>query len=828
MKLLRTSTAVGFQPSPEDSEVVSSSETLHVAVGRSPEKTLRLLEWTFLRFRSREVVLVHIHRPSPAIPTPLGNLPADQANEHFVSAHRLEEWGNTQKILQYYLDICYRFQVQPNLILVKAEHVMKELVDLISRHGIKKLVIGAPPNKYKFFKVKGLFNKAMKNAPSFCEIWFVKNGKLVWVKEASGVVFEQAVDWIGSLSRETIRTSSFNNHSSISSSNPECHISGTFTSMALDRDGNGGLSQFCNDKKTVVTECGIFQCDVATYSGDNTISDSKEYLLSLPSENKPQTVPEGEQDLKAFSKRLEEIAGEAEVAKTKLNLDLCRRRELDCAISEAFNVAKASEASYLQEIKTREELEALLADTKLKQDDLVIQKNEIRTELQIASSDVAVLEACARQMTDLADGLSSKLDAIMSSIEAIKLENKKIQHQIHEYVHWSKRGRCNNFLFKMYGEVIAFGNETDFKEFSLSDLQTATFNFSDTFMIGQGGHGCVYKGEMFNQTVAIKRLHTHSIQNQREFQQEVVVLSKLRHPHLVTLIGACPEALSLVYEYLPNGTLHDYLIGKTMTPPLSWMIRTRIVAEISSVLLFLHTSRPEKILHGDLKPMNIFLDSTFNSKISGFGFCELIPDEVAWGYPLRKQCSHAKNPCGEFPYTDPECQRTGIMSTKSDIYSFGIIVLQLLTGKTPIGLASEVRRAVLSNQLSALLDKTAGKWPLDVAEKLAEFGLKCCEMNGYDRPELTPALVREFEQLRTRQEKPVPCSFLCPILKDIMCDPLVAADGFTYEGNAVREWLANGRETSPMTNLKLEHLNLIPNHGLRHAIQDWLCQSFQH
>lgn len=245
------------------------------------------------------------------------------------------------------------------------------------------------------------------------------------------------------------------------------------------------------------------------------------------------------------------------------------------------------------------------------------------------------------------------------------------------------------------------------------------------------------------------------------------VLSKLRHPNLPTLIGACPEASSLVYEYVSNGNLHDRIIRKTISPPLDWMTRVRIIDEISCALLFMHSSKPKKVVHGDLKPANIFLDSNLRCRITGFGFCELSSDQVAAGHPLIRQTSVPKNLCGEFSYTDPEYQRTGILTSKSDVYSLGIIVLQLLTGRPPLGLATEVRRAVLSHRLSDILDLTAGDWPMNVSEKLAEFGLKCTEICGRNRPELTPAVVRELEPLHSKQERPVPTSFVCPIRKVI-------------------------------------------------------------
>lgn len=242
---------------------------------------------------------------------------------------------------------------------------------------------------------------------------------------------------------------------------------------------------------------------------------------------------------------------------------------------------------------------------------------------------------------------------------------------------------------------------------------------------------------------------------------QVYALSKLRHPHLVNLIGVCPELLSLVYEYLPNGTLQYRLFCRNPTTLLTWKVRTRIIAEISSALLFLHSSKPERIIHGNLKPDNIFLDSDLNCKIGDFGICRFVPEDTRT-CPLFHRNTEPK---GAFSYTDPEYQRTGVLTPKFDVYSFGIIILQLLTGKPPLGLASEVRRAVLSGTLSLILDMNAGDWPCDVATKLAKFGLQCSEMNSRDRPDLTPELVRELDQLHLMEERPVPSFFLCPILQ---------------------------------------------------------------
>lgn len=240
---------------------------------------------------------------------------------------------------------------------------------------------------------------------------------------------------------------------------------------------------------------------------------------------------------------------------------------------------------------------------------------------------------------------------------------------------------------------------------------------------------------------------------------QVEILAKLRHPQLVTLLGVCPEAWCLVYEYIPGRSVQDRLFCKNNVSPMNWKMRARIIAEIASALLFLHSSYPEQIAHGDLRPENMLLDSTDSCKICDTGISSLIPQQTLRCPSFGRQ----SEPKGLFSYTDPEFHITGALTTKSDIYSFGLIILQILTGRTLAGLLSEVRRAVSCAELESLLDSSAGEWSTFVSRRLAELALQCCEVNSRDRPELTPTLVMELENLHVLEERSVPSFFVCPI-----------------------------------------------------------------
>lgn len=253
------------------------------------------------------------------------------------------------------------------------------------------------------------------------------------------------------------------------------------------------------------------------------------------------------------------------------------------------------------------------------------------------------------------------------------------------------------------------------------------------------------------------------------------VLSKLRHSNLVTLIGACPESWTLIYEYLPNGSLEDRLSCKDNTPPLSWQTRIRIATELCSVLIFLHSSKPHGIVHGDLKPANILLDGNFVSKLSDFGICRLLSRGEGSSNNTTLCC--ITGPKGTFAYMDPEFVLSGELTPKSDVYSFGIILLRLLTGRPALGITKEVQYALDSGKLETLLDPLAGDWPFVQAEQLARLAMRCCEMSRKCRADLVSDVWRVLEPMRascgcsssfrlgTEEHFQPPSYFICPIFQ---------------------------------------------------------------
>lgn len=237
---------------------------------------------------------------------------------------------------------------------------------------------------------------------------------------------------------------------------------------------------------------------------------------------------------------------------------------------------------------------------------------------------------------------------------------------------------------------------------------------------------------------------------------QVEVLSCIRHPNMVLLLGACPEYGCLVYEYMANGSLEDRLFRRGNTPALPWQLRFRIAAEIGTGLLFLHQTKPEPLVHRDLKPANILLDRNFVAKISDVGLARLVPPSVANNVTQYRMTSTA----GTFCYIDPEYQQTGMLGIKSDVYSLGIMLLQVITAKPAMGLTHHVERAVEKGAIEEVLDPTVQDWPLEEALCFAKLALRCAELRRKDRPDLGRDVLPELNRLRALGEESMPAN-LC-------------------------------------------------------------------
>ncbi|GFP99917.1 proline-rich receptor-like protein kinase perk1 [Phtheirospermum japonicum] len=213
--------------------------------------------------------------------------------------------------------------------------------------------------------------------------------------------------------------------------------------------------------------------------------------------------------------------------------------------------------------------------------------------------------------------------------------------------------------------------------FTYEELALATENFSGANLLGQGGFGYVHKGVLCDgKVVAIKQLKIGSGQGEREFQAEVETISRVNHKHLVSLVGHCMSGIQrlLVYEYVSNRTLEFHLHGKGR-PPVSWATRMKIALGSAKGLAYLHEDCQPKIIHRDIKSSNILLDENFEAKVADFGLARLY-SETDTHVSTRVM--------GTFGYLAPEYALTGKLTYKSDVFSFGVVLLELITGRRPI------------------------------------------------------------------------------------------------------------------------------------------------
>lgn len=215
---------------------------------------------------------------------------------------------------------------------------------------------------------------------------------------------------------------------------------------------------------------------------------------------------------------------------------------------------------------------------------------------------------------------------------------------------------------------------------SIQLLRNVTNNFSEENVLGKGGFGIVYKGELDDGTkIAVKRMFASVVSNKGldEFQAEIAVLTKVRHRHLVALLGYCIEGNErlLVYEYMPLGTLSQHLFEwrKLELPPLNWEKRLSIALDVGRGIEYLHGLAHKSFIHRDLKPSNILLGDDYRAKVSDFGLVKLAPDGGKFSVETRL--------AGTFGYLAPEYAVTGRVTTKADVFSFGVVLMELLTGR---------------------------------------------------------------------------------------------------------------------------------------------------
>ncbi|XP_038696098.1 probable receptor-like protein kinase At1g80640 [Tripterygium wilfordii] len=231
-------------------------------------------------------------------------------------------------------------------------------------------------------------------------------------------------------------------------------------------------------------------------------------------------------------------------------------------------------------------------------------------------------------------------------------------------------------------------------------LEKATSNFRDSNILGEGGFGRVYKAKLENNTpAAVKKLNCVGQDAEREFENEVDLLSKIQHPNIISILGYSVEAEMgfIVYELMENGSLETQLHGPSRGSALTWFIRMKIALDIARGLEYLHEHCKPQVIHRDLKSSNILLDSNFNAKLSDFGLA------IADGTQSKNNMKLS----GTLGYVAPEYILDGKLTDKSDVYAFGVVLLELLLGRKAVEkLAPAQCQSIITWAMPQLTDRS--------------------------------------------------------------------------------------------------------------------------
>ncbi|KAK9741733.1 hypothetical protein RND81_03G124600 [Saponaria officinalis] len=630
-----------------------------------------------------------------------------------------------QQIFIPYRGFCARKSVQAKEVILEDTDVSRAILDYINSNFISNVVLGASSRNalIKTFKKPDIPSLVTKSAPEFCSVYVIGKTKVLSVRSAqrpvantvtppklpASPVLQHQLSAEHAPSEEYCPRTPSHRMNAIGADRSHTERNGDSVKPVRPRPSPSNSRRGCNISMesidiSTVPSSGVGSCR-SSLSDDDSMMDAFAIYNSLE-----MTAKNLDFSIVGDSRRDESSsANDLEGEMRRLKLELKQTMDMySTACREAISAKQ--KAKELNEWK-REEIQRYEQARIAEESALAI------VEMEKAKCRAAMEAAEAAQRLAEKEAQKRKLAEMKAKREAEE-KNRALSQLAH--------------------------NDVRYRKYTIDEIEVATDKFAPQFKVGEGGYGPVYRGILDHTPVAIKVLRPDAAQGRKQFQQEVEVLSCMRHPHMVILLGACPEYGCLVYEYMNNGSLEDRLHRRGGTPPISWRIRFKIAAEIATALSFLHQAKPEPLVHRDLKPANILLDRNYVSKISDVGLARLVPPSVADSVTQY----HMTSAAGTFCYIDPEYQQTGRLTTKSDVYSLGIMLLQIITAKPPMGLTHHVQRAIDQGTFCDMLDQTVHDWPLEESLAFANMALKCCELRKRDRPDLATVVLPELIRLR--------------------------------------------------------------------------------
>ncbi|KAL7619246.1 hypothetical protein Lser_V15G02051 [Lactuca serriola] len=341
--------------------------------------------------------------------------------------------------------------------------------------------------------------------------------------------------------------------------------------------------------------------------------------------------------------------------------------------------------------------------------------------------------------------------------EEIEYETRTQTKSTSTHDYYTASSDLNRTISDFHAKPSGFPNLTkkpnNLRVFTFAELKAATNNFDIAWNIGEGGFGCVYKGVIqnlehpFDEIQVAVKYAKGVMKGHREWLTEVNVLGVVVHPNLVKLVGYCAEEtekgmqLFLVYEYMPNGSLKDHLSTRSQTP-LSWSMRLKVAQDAACGLAYLHEEMDSEIIFRDFKSSNILLDAQWNAKLSDFGVARIGPQEGRTHISTMFQ--------GTVLYAAPEYIESGYLSSKSDVWSYGVFLYELITGRRPLDkdlpqgeqkLLEWVGRYTHSKSLHHIIDpRLEGKCSLKSVQALVNIANLCLQKHPRSRPKMSEVL----------------------------------------------------------------------------------------
>ncbi|PNS91909.1 hypothetical protein POPTR_018G002400v4 [Populus trichocarpa] len=723
-----------------------------IAVAIDKDKSSQIaLKWAIdnLLVKGQTVILIHVNLKSS-----LSSHSSSPKKNQFVGSKD----PDSKDLFLPFRCFCTRKDISCKDVMLEDTDVAKALIEYVTQTLIETLIVGgSTKGGFLRFKAADIAGSVSRGAPDFCTVYVISKGKIQSMRPASRPapvtsVHSQLLNQNGTMpaSMDThIPPTPVKRAEKPPLEPPRRSIGETesfrspFTRRGLNGKSYGELSVPDSDISFVSSgRASIDSIFPAFYDNTETsrtpprlsnISDfdSNYSFESLHYGRRSMDQGGFSPELSPFSHESDQLPSAAEDVEAEM-----RRLKLEL---------KQTMEMYSSACK-----EALTAKQKAKE----LQRWKMEEEQRLEEARLAEEAALA-----IAEREKAKSKAAIEAAEAAQriaeLESqKRINAEMKAHREAEEKRKALDALAN---------SDVRYRRYPIEEIEAATDYFSESRKIGEGGYGPVYKGYLDHTSVAIKVLRPDAAQGRSQFQQEVEVLCCIRHPNMVLLLGACPEYGCLVYEFMANGSLEDRLFCRGNTPPLSWQLRFRIAAEIGTGLLFLHQTKPEPLVHRDLKPANILLDRNFVSKISDVGLARLVPPSVADNVTQYRMTSTA----GTFCYIDPEYQQTGMLGIKSDIYSLGIMFLQILTAKPAMGLTHHVERALEKGTFAQMLDPAVPDWPIEEATYFAKLSLKCAELRRKDRPDLGKVVLPELKRLRAIAEETTHRSLSTPSASDL-------------------------------------------------------------